>query len=182
MPIRTEKKSAHNFLSLTGTVFGYLTVVKREYPAVLSKQGNAVWLCQCKCGKTVVVAGNNLTSGNTRSCGCYKSERLKEFQVGKKHHNWKGGRKLDDKGYVHVRLRENGISHYVREHILVMERRLGRKLLPAETVHHVNGIHGDNRDKNLELWATNHPAGQRVVDLIKWAVQLLETYPPNKNY
>lgn len=33
------------------------------------------WLCQCDCGKEVVVLAYNLQSGNTRSCGCLHKER-----------------------------------------------------------------------------------------------------------
>lgn len=52
-----------------------------------------------------------------------------------------------------------------REHRLVMERTLRRKLRRGETVHHKNGIRDDNRPENLELWATHHSHGQRVADL-----------------
>lgn len=57
-----------------------------------------------------------------------------------------------------------------------MERIIGRPLRKGETVHHKNGIRHDNSDTNLELWASSHPPGQRVTDLVVWARELLTTY------
>jgi hypothetical protein len=39
----------------------------------------------------------------------------------------------------------------VLEHRLVAEEKYGRRILPTEHVHHINGIRNDNRPENLEI-------------------------------
>jgi hypothetical protein len=57
-----------------------------------------------------------------------------------------------------------------REHHVVMEQLLGRRVRAYETVHHRNGLRADKRPENLELWAFAHPPGARVEDLVDWVV------------
>lgn len=59
-------------LDLTGQTFGRITVLRFHDVDKLKTR----WLCACTCGINFIVPGNNLTSGNTTSCGCYRSEVL----------------------------------------------------------------------------------------------------------
>ena len=57
---------------LTGLRFSRLFVVCYSH-----KKGTAhYWRCRCDCGITKDIAGSNLKSGNTQSCGCLKKEKV----------------------------------------------------------------------------------------------------------
>ena len=80
-------------------------------------------------------------------------------------------RKVHD-GYVSISM----VDGESKEHRIVMERHLGRKLQKGESVHHKNGVRGDNRIENLELWVVNQPSGQRVADIYDWADNIVSRY------
>ncbi len=72
---------------------------------------------------------------------------------------WTGGHNVLSSGYVEIYAPTHPAARggiYVREHRLVMEKHLGRYLLPSEQVHHKNGIKDDNRLENLELMTKVH--------------------------
>ena len=70
--------TAHNRKDLTGMIFGDLEVL--GYAGTSNKK--AQWLCVCKCGRTSIVNGNNLTTGKISSCGCSRKHKLMKDLVG----------------------------------------------------------------------------------------------------
>lgn len=105
-------------------------------------------------------------------------------QKGERHHGWKGGKRLNENGYVMIRVApddeigqamgpQNG---YLLESRLVMARHLGRPLFADEFVHHGPRGKEDNTIDNLELWTTHHPKGQRADELLEWAREIVARY------
>lgn len=59
--------------NLTGKRFGRLVVTGF---AGVNCHGQSLWDCQCDCGRTNRVRGNNLKTGEVRSCGCLRKEMM----------------------------------------------------------------------------------------------------------
>ena len=81
-------------IDLTNQVFGRLTVIER---AKENLQNRPAWVCQCECGKTTIVRGQDLRDGKTKSCGCLNTE--KRTENGRKNISNKIGQKF---GYLTV--------------------------------------------------------------------------------
>lgn len=81
--------------------------------------------------------------------------------------------------YVILRIpaRDGRPTYEILEHRYVMHEAVGRELRTEETVHHVNGIKTDNRIENLELFSSRHGPGQRVIDKVDFAIEILRLYP-----
>ena len=57
-----------------GDRFTHLLVVKRS--TRIDNRGERWWLCQCDCGTTKAIRAGNLRTGNVKSCGCFRSNRM----------------------------------------------------------------------------------------------------------
>lgn len=69
------------FSDLTGKKFGRLSVFSIHARGTL-KNRQTIYKCRCDCGGDKLARGGALSSGHTRSCGCFRRESLRE--VGKK--------------------------------------------------------------------------------------------------
>lgn len=166
-------------LDITGMKFNELTVIGLSHKRKLNTGFyDKHWLCKCSCGKNTTVRQQSITSGHTKSCGHLIGEYSRNQPKGAGSPSWKGGKHLGD-GYVfiympdHPRAKKNG---YIREHTVVMEKKIGRYLLPHENVHHIDGNKTNNSPENLELWSRSQPSGQRVSDKLSWAREIIKLY------
>lgn len=136
-----------------------------------------------KCGKECRrikchIKNPNKVFCNTKCSNGYNSPL--SAKRGSESYGWKGGRRRSPLGYIYLYAPEHPKATHkcVLEHRYVMEKKIGRLLSDHETVHHKNGIRDDNRIQNLELWSTQHGKGGRVVDLVKYAIDILSKYRP----
>lgn len=78
LPLRAGKRlscgCARRVDDLTGLRFGRLSVLSRAK----SLNGHPRWNCVCDCGSACIVRGQGLQSGDSRSCGCLKSDVTSE--------------------------------------------------------------------------------------------------------
>ena len=116
-------------------------------------------LCRCGCGNPTKLAERT----STRK-GWIKGQPLRFLPrhfpgvFREENPSWRGGRKINDGGYVivlqagHPRADTNG---YVREHVLIAEKALGKPLPKGAEVHHVDGNRANNKNSNLVI-CPNH--------------------------
>lgn len=74
-------------IEMLGNRYGHLTVVGE---AENTNAGQAKWKCQCDCGNTTIVRGQDLRNGKTQSCGCKYGFVSPKFEnlAGKRFGKW----------------------------------------------------------------------------------------------
>lgn len=101
--------------NLAGRTFGRLTVVERAgFRKFPSGKRLSLWLCQCSCGEEVTVIHGNLTSGHTRSCGCFHRDRQR---------GWEKAPKGSNPTYTSWRAMRHRVRHHPRYSSVIIDPR-----------------------------------------------------------
>lgn len=109
---------------------------------------------------------NNMTFAKGHKLRVWTKEQKRKLSRSisrDKHYRWKGGI-WNLNGYILI-LTPRG---YKRQHRLIMERYLDRKLKKIEHVHHKNGIKTDNRIANLEVINNKEHARKHAIGNKRW--------------
>lgn len=121
-------------------------------------------LCACGCGNRVTwnlrkQKWNTYLSyhhTNGRIIPKEVRDKISNSLSRENHFNWKGGVIIHN-GYVLIKMREHpfcDLNGYVKEERLVVEKIIGRYLLPNEVVHHKDRNRCNNLPNNLQLFSS----------------------------
>lgn len=72
--------------NIIGKKYTRLTVVSYAF----SKNNKRHWMCICECGNTVIADTGKLNSGNTKSCGCLKTDGKHKMTNTRFYNIWSG--------------------------------------------------------------------------------------------
>jgi hypothetical protein len=128
---------------INNEIYTLLSYTKEELDGLRNICGFGPGYCECGCG-------NKVTSGRRFVRGHSGPDRVSAWSSGE--------RSLDERGYAVVYDRNHpkaGLNGSIREHILVMERSLGRLTLSTEAIHHLDGNKANNSIGNLMLFKTH---------------------------
>ena len=108
-------------------------------------------------------------------------EKIKKAKLGHfiKPSEFGGHKKTRKDGYVSIYLPSHPFCNkegYVMEHILTMEKEIGRFIKENEIVHHKNKIRNDNRIENLQIMTFKEHASFHMKERHKQKKKGMMTY------
>lgn len=161
--------------NLAGQRFGRLTVLD-NFIEFKNTQGKTErkWLCRCDCGTEKHFRERALRSGNTKSCGCYRNERVREKTIldltGKTFGELTALEQTEERGYggaVKWRCRCSCGKEYIVAGALLTAGRVthcpDRKAHRIQRPNQANDISGQRFGRLVALYPTDQRRNKSIV-------------------
>ncbi|MBP8005322.1 MAG: HNH endonuclease [Acinetobacter sp.] len=140
-----------------------LIVKQRQKPIPRTDTQTHQILSMNRLGKTSTEIANEIGCSPKHVQNILRINNLERLNRGAMHgdlnHSWRGGRIVDNDGYISIPAPPNHpyprLDGRIAEHRHVMEQHLGRYLDPLEVVDHIDGLHLHNAPSNLRVFEKN---------------------------
>ena len=155
---------------IIGKRFGKLAVVEFAYRMKAVKDTHFYFLCQCDCGKRVVVEKNNLKTGHTKSCGCIGRNR-KDAGIANSNYTYRQYKKnARDRGYE-FKITEEQFRAITQQNCFYCDcppRYIKKKCPTYNGSHYANGI--DRIDNTKGYILDNCVPCCKICNNAKWGL------------
>ena len=156
--LQKEITSKNSKVDHTGKIFNQLLVLKRIESQPLTK-----YLCQCNCGKQIILYGCSLTTNHTKSCGCLKTSKM--LSSHKLYGTWHDMKlrctNKNLKNYKHYGERGIKVCERWSESFLNFLEDMGEKSSPKLSIDRINNDGNYSCGKCDECIKNNWPANCR---------------------
>lgn len=131
--------------------------------------------CACGCGILIASYYKKPSIKRKYHRRCFVAWGKHAMPRGENNPNWKRGSYVNASGYKMIKNYDHqrrDKNNYIQEHILIMEKYLGRSIdYDREECHHINGNKLDNRPENIQLMTKGqHSRLSRFEDFKKYGV------------
>ena len=148
----------HNYA--IGTIFNYLKKYNIPTRKTMTEKTKAK-ISKSQLGKVSKLKGIKLSKEHRKNIS---NAKMGKYRINTE---FGGHEKRRKDGYISIYLPTHPNCNkegYVMKHHLVMEKEIGRLIMPNEVVHHKNHIRDDNRIENLELMTHSEHARLHMIE------------------